>query len=725
MRKYGRQHAQATKRKAGYDTESDEESRKRSKPAPAPLPSPTKIPRDLSQIFDELTAPVSPSASPGKVAKRMLGRSKTESSIESGDSPSSSLSTRTPSLPTILSPSASVSRPAPPLPLPTLSFSQPSTPKRSSSSKRTYAGKSRSFLVALPVEGTTEDPTLTRESYSVLRERWGIDISEDDPFSSVASASNSNVSTPSASPKKGKSRRPAINPLKSQSELKHKGETQRFLDEVGYLLEGMDTDAGAGLRRTSALDIANHLGDVEFSRKAKAADFIGQTWDAFMETDIGTGADKLYDIIFTFFAAVISRDATSLTDVARRSNLPSTSDSSDSQFSATLFSLLNRSNDPLEILDSEKLPDGPLRKIGIKKNDSTLLKSIHSSIRKTSLFPRHTPLSTHLLVTHTLCALPPTFLSTTHLPSLLDSLRSHLHSRKDIDTTRNLLRLLDSYLLGQWRDDQSRELLDDARGEWLLPGLVSFAVKNETALQGEDCMDMILRVLVSLTHGDEKWCGQVLKHEAGPLFVMRTIARADSLRHEKAKVKREEESNIEEADARLLDRLCLALALFTNLVQEVHEAKDVLRDLLLDPSCTACLTRCTCSQPTSALNVLVQVYLHQLLPVDPQVKPELDPEPFAASADASFLLGHLSVLFGLLMKGSEDNQMIILDRLGGQRRERIDGMVENAAELAAFYAVISGRDQTEGLESRIEREGSKGEDVAKDVIKFLMELRNS
>ncbi|KAF8900336.1 hypothetical protein CPB85DRAFT_1439615 [Mucidula mucida] len=724
MRKYGRQHAQATKRKAGYDTESDEDSRKRSKPAPAPPPSPTKIPRDLSQIFGELTTPASPSASPGKVAKRMLGRSKTESSIESGDSPSSSFSSRTPSLPIILSPSASASSP-PPAPLPALSFSPPSLPKRSSSSKRTYAGKSRSFLVALPVEGTTEDPTLTRESYSVLRERWGIDISEDDPFSSVASGINSNVSTPSTSPKKGKPRRPEINPLKSQSELKHKGETQRFLDEVGYLLEGMDKDAGAGLRRTSALDIANHLGDIEFSRKAKAADFIGQTWDAFMETDVGTGADKLYDLIFTFFAAVISRDATSLADVARRSNVPSTSGSSVSQFSATLFSLLNGNNDPLAIFDSEKLPDGPLRNIGIKKNDLSLLKSIHSSIRKMLLFPRHTPLSTPLMVTYTLCALPPTFLSTAHVPTLLDSLRSHLHSQKAIDTTRNLLRLLDSYLLGQWSDDQSRGLLEDARDEWLLPGLVSFAVKNEAALQGDDCMDMILRVLVSLTHGDEQWCRQVLKHESGPLFVMRTIARADSLRHEKAKVKREQDCHANEEDAQLLDRLCLALGLFTNLVQSVHEAKDVLRDLLLDPSCTACLTRCTCSQPTSALNVLVQVYLHQLLPVDPQVKTELDPEPFSASADASFLLGHLSVLFGLLMKGSEDNQIIILDRLGGQRRERIDGMVENAAELAAFYAVISGRDQAEGADNRIEREGSEGEDVAKDVIRFLKELKNS
>jgi hypothetical protein len=74
----------------------------------------------------------------------------------------------------------------------------------------------------------------------------------------------SSSATPDVSPSragKGKSRsnvpamRPPpipagmMNPLKSISELRNKGESRRFLDEVGYLFEGMDQKGGIGLRR--------------------------------------------------------------------------------------------------------------------------------------------------------------------------------------------------------------------------------------------------------------------------------------------------------------------------------------------------------------------------------------------------------------------------------------------------------------------------------------------
>lgn len=89
--------------------------------------------------------------------------------------------------------------------------------------------------------------------------------------------------------------------------------------------------------------------------------------------------------------------------------------------------------------------------------------------------------------------------------------------------------------------------------------------------------------------------------------------------------------------------------------------------------------------------MLVQVYLQQLPDVKPEPGVKLEAEPaldVLSSADASFLLGHLSVLFGLLMHGSAENQRVILQRL------RVEGMVEHAAELAAFYAVIRGGEES-------------------------------
>ena len=244
---------------------------------PTASPSqPPKLARDLSQIFAAVTPTHSPSPSPKKLSKRMLARSKTESSIDSQVANDNSLD-RTPSLPNFpSSPSqrktstvdvnVGDSANAPPF----------SAPAPIPTTTRTYAGKSRSFLVALPSSSLPtdalhgleqeEDDYLTRESYSSLRTRWGVDNSEDDPYSfDSPSPKKSNSATPDGSPSKrskGKSRvlpasaRPIpplpnglMNPLKSITELRNKGESRRFLDEVGYLFEGMDPSGGIELRR--------------------------------------------------------------------------------------------------------------------------------------------------------------------------------------------------------------------------------------------------------------------------------------------------------------------------------------------------------------------------------------------------------------------------------------------------------------------------------------------
>jgi hypothetical protein len=211
--------------------------------------------RGLSGIFESITPASSTSSTPTKLSKRMLARSKTESSIESQTSVAHV--DRTPSLPNLPS-SSSPSKLIP-----------DSSPIRAplSTITRTYAGKSRSFLVAIPTSGLSapdgilpeeEDEYSTRESYSTLRTLYGIDNSEDDPQPAPVLASpsrSSATSTPSVSPRKGKGKavqeipNGMMNPLKSITELRSKGESRRFLDEVGYLFEGMEATGGVGLRR--------------------------------------------------------------------------------------------------------------------------------------------------------------------------------------------------------------------------------------------------------------------------------------------------------------------------------------------------------------------------------------------------------------------------------------------------------------------------------------------
>lgn len=157
--------------------------------------------------------------------------------------------------------------------------------KPQSTVSRTYAGQSRSYLVPLGAAGEEEEDEFTRESYTSLRERWGVDQSEDDPYYDNDNAQDDQYSlsqspnTPSKSRKYGKGSRSGtttpnpsptkkdgsrakvqgirppplppgmMNPLKSITELRNKGESRRFLDEVAYLLDGMDKSQSASLAK--------------------------------------------------------------------------------------------------------------------------------------------------------------------------------------------------------------------------------------------------------------------------------------------------------------------------------------------------------------------------------------------------------------------------------------------------------------------------------------------
>lgn len=110
----------------------------------------------------------------------------------------------------------------------------------------------------------------TRESYTALRERWGVDNSSDDPFRfSESDHSDSEQEESQESQKsrgkkklkekekeaKARAREAALPPgmmndVKSITEMRSKGESRRFTDEVGYLFEGMDGEEAIGVRRS-------------------------------------------------------------------------------------------------------------------------------------------------------------------------------------------------------------------------------------------------------------------------------------------------------------------------------------------------------------------------------------------------------------------------------------------------------------------------------------------
>jgi hypothetical protein len=158
-----------------------------------------------------------------------------------------------------------------------------------------------------------EDDTRGLESYADLRTRWGVDVSSDDPYpvpddgggTPTRSTGGSPPTRTSSGRWKGKGMEVIapelppgmMNDLKSITELRSKGESRRFMDEVGYLLEGLlpesdGGEGGLGVRRGSALDLLTKFTAPDFMRKAKATDFLLRAWLALRNAGAGDG-DKV------------------------------------------------------------------------------------------------------------------------------------------------------------------------------------------------------------------------------------------------------------------------------------------------------------------------------------------------------------------------------------------------------------------------------------------------
>ncbi|KAH9036544.1 hypothetical protein EDB84DRAFT_1560842 [Lactarius hengduanensis] len=367
------------------------------------------------------------------VAKRMLGR--TRSTLSAVDGPTGSASLESMASNSL---NASAGLPLSPHHIPDLGSAGSQTPTITGeqfqsnigtstaplqrSNVRTYTGRSRSFLVELPTEGNLhgaidgDDLGLeTRESYKDLRMRWGVDDSEDDPRLAVSTRS----SPEPENGRKGKGRakdRPKpkallppnmMNDLKSITELRSKGESRRFMDEVGYLFEGMDQNVGVRVRRGSALELVTKLCDPDFARRARVTDFRSRAWDALRASGAGNG-DKVLDAILVLFAALVLQTSHEVTELTQKAD-----------FVPVLWNVLATSSgaDSLELLGNGA-NDGELKKLESARPRS----SPSVIVNKSGLVADEEYLSLCQLASRTLASLPPSV----HRPSQLAPLRQTL-----------------------------------------------------------------------------------------------------------------------------------------------------------------------------------------------------------------------------------------------------------------------------------------------------------
>ncbi|KAL5521823.1 hypothetical protein ACEPAF_2571 [Sanghuangporus sanghuang] len=656
--------------------------------APSPSnsnPTTPKKPKDLSHIF-ETASPHRPHSSgdhvqttPGKsgISKKMLSRSKTESSIDS--SPPKVLLNLTPKAHSFViprEPHISQSGNAPPSNSPkkqlsrnpslnSISSSAQHSQREPTASTRTYAGRSRSFLVALPAASVLDrkgessmkqenqldedDRDYLRDSYAELRKRYGVDDSEGlDADSADTGSFGEGLAL--------------YNPLSSITDLRSKGESRRFRDEVGYLFEGLEPNRALSVRRSSALDIVLNLSDHEFWKKARAAGLIMEIWDRLREAGAGNG-DKVLDPILCCFVALASDEPRDILLLANNED-----------FIETVIRLMitYATNDPL----GSNASNSSLKLMKPETLTLTRLRDIMSA--KTSIVYEECEPSTRLLLSRSLSAVPS--LAFPHLSVILESVigdltflcnrlaayRSGLalfneasgsgsgHEKLCFDHIYNCLAILDFYLI---KVDSSEEAQNLSKGELrnryrTIPnGLIALIVISDVLnrskstgavrTQATRCCELAFRILINLTNGDPTWTDAVV---ADP-FTLPTIIRLVTDAHRSLLASGAKkilvDSSTQEVAISAMDRLCLALALLTNLLQEEDNLAYSLQNMVLDPSCEGrrtCLLGCRCANSISAISGLVNIYVSFLKGEDDDVAP-----------DFHFLRGHLAVLIGLLL----------------------------------------------------------------------------
>ncbi|KAL1759778.1 hypothetical protein FB107DRAFT_270803 [Schizophyllum commune] len=719
--------------------------------------------RDLSSLFSEClpstSQPNSAAPSPTKLARRMLGRSKTESSIASAghaslfDSPSSSQKSlgvaelmpniivdcadasqpqdgtprileRTPGTPRAESLRRADSTPSIPHSPPRVSDSERAKPQpHPGKTIRTYAGASRSFLMAIPVSAAT-DPTQNPVGAPIDLSSLADPTPPDEQPDSVPYSTLHAMYLPTDDDN-------MMDPLmKSITDLRSKGEARRWADEAGYLLEGLEPDAPIGLRRASALDIAKKLAvDEEVWEKAKRADdFFGTVWTKFVSAGAGVKqvekADFALDALLAAFVALVSRDEEALEELANQPD-----------FGEILFRVMERAR-KVDVLSEQEAQPG----VRLSKKEKAFVASMKETLspRLASICEPEHP-STIALVEYVFSQVAPSHLPSSRATDIARSMQACLKTDKSSFATPNvhrvsrLLPLLDSFLLGQWNSSQSaitQDILDTE--EWLAPALLSLLKTSPHSANSKgkaradinsdsttSLHNLALRILTTLTHASKTWCKRVESAHGVRILgaLMRACADAEPSEAGRAMrlmVKRElgvkmdvdgsDDSPAEKEDGRQ-DTLYIALALLTNLAQELGACEGMDDDVI------GTLLRLHARGSATARSGHAR-------------EPSQDVDEAAREAERIYVPGHLAVLLGMLMRDSKRVRDKVLRGLsdsgdldGGVKLEEGAGLRRLADDARTFvdiwvFAIGAARD---------ERSTAEGE-LATEVLAFYETL---
>ncbi|GJJ10504.1 hypothetical protein Clacol_004730 [Clathrus columnatus] len=623
---------------------SSSSSLKRHKTEPATPP-----PKDLSGIFAHVVSKSVVSTPSKSLTRRMLAKSSTEPAIITSPSKTvvlDSIGSRlghSLSLPTI--PSSPPSPRSPP-PLPRLS--PPPSSNRTKTNIRTYS-QVRSFLMPLSFkrpqtndksESENED-NRSRESYSALRTRFGVDHSEDNPFH--VSGLNNDLST--------------------ITELRSKGESRRFLDEMGYLFEGLEPGMAASVRRSSASEIVANMCDSEFMRKAKATDFTNHVWDAITINP----PDKVLDFYIAFFIALVARDKRDMESLCRKSGF---------------FEVMNRllrypkENDAFRVADTR-----PARSAFTKPELTATLISFALKQTPISVIPADLLSFAFQQLLHELHRLRADIDAYT-------SKKGVLTFTADLQHIRQCLTLLDSTLMTRPMEDSFRKTLNTVHAPLVSTLAVLYGAGRCSNIQFttlHDCLETVLRTLMTLSNLHSSWATSIGKE---PRLIRHIVHEICTI------VELDVQTDNKTFNDSAIDRPCLSLALLSNLVLTTDKIKDLLRETQMNSQCPqdiCCILECQCELRTSVLHTLTSLFINL------RIKSE--------SNDNMFFQAHLGAVLCLLTVENPMNHKLILQDLKKENALLCsNGLKESIQSFQNFYNSDSDNDTTSAIDIQMQEQ---------------------
>ncbi|GAA5925256.1 uncharacterized protein JCM15063_004972 [Sporobolomyces koalae] len=597
----------------------------------------------------------------------------------------------------------------------------------------------RSTLSMSLLTGRVRPAAKPRETYSQLREKWGVaaeeELDEDEQHESQERGAR----------------------VIGTGILRAQGEGKRWSDEMGWTLEGLGEGKGGSAARSSAIELLGKILDREWMRRLNSSGMAERVYLAFRRGGAGSG-DRVLDLALVVLLTALSKDQRlcepvfrlSTSDIQQPTILNSKKTSTAGSPSPTkleaerdcevLGTLVRLANLPwaqdeiggrAEASDKRaaKTSKSDTRHVCTGNPGSQQLEALMKE-RVAATIPardhRHVQVTLRTLVLEILRSVATFAPRPIFQPQqlLCSSGAFETVVRIFLDECAPLGGRIDKYISGLdlvpiQPDSRSRDnmcpatislclaifeatslstphafqiisspvyhdaLANAFRDVTLASSILTFS--NSNARQQETSSRLLLSTLGILfglstePTWSEKWIADHESAEDGIVgVVVRTALqcrKASMVRHRKKKPSDGQQDEPYQDDTPEWDAVYLLLGFLTNLLESADEAKDILRETLIDPNCQQsrkCTRKCTCPDPQPVLTILARLYLDPL---------EDAPNPVVRTS----VEGFLKLLLGLSVVDNPRNESLVFDIVSNTSHPAMIAILNALNEFAKLH----------------------------------------